>query len=86
MAQKIKAYILELDENGELTGRHVWDEDCELIEVMNGGNALRVRCSFCMLTEIAVKIPDSMDWGVVDGMRFNYCTWLNDDHMILLLR
>lgn len=86
MSEKAKAYILEIDDNGKLTGRHVWDNNCEILEVLNNGDALMVKCSFCSIPEIATRIPDSMDWGVVDGMRFNYRTWLNDDHMILINR
>lgn len=84
MIQKIRAYILELNENGDLTGRHLWDENCELLEILANGNALRVNSSYCLLPEIAVRIPDEMNWGVVDGMRFNFRTWDAPDHIILL--
>lgn len=84
MAHIVKACILQLDENGEITGRYFWDENCQILEVLQGGNSLRVRSSLCAMPEVAVRIPENMDWGVFNGMRFNYRTWLNDDHMILL--
>ncbi|MBO7258963.1 MAG: hypothetical protein J6U94_02725 [Paludibacteraceae bacterium] len=84
MAQIVKACILQLDENGEITGRYLWDENCQILEVLQGADSLRVQSSFCSMPEVVVRIPDNMDWGVFNGMRFNYRTWINDDHMILL--
>ncbi|MBR6310251.1 MAG: hypothetical protein IKR52_03505 [Paludibacteraceae bacterium] len=83
MAQTIRAYILET-KDWEPTGRSFWDNNCELLEVMKNGDALRIKSSYFLLSEIALRIPDCMNWGEIDGMKFNFCTWVEDGHRIFL--